>query len=116
MSKNNAVAELKPENVAASKIDAVKKLLFGEEMDTYNSEFHALKKEIEAKKSELEDLIERTQKEISELIDNVSTDLNIRITELEGSLSDRADKLTKDKVNRDQLGKLLVEIGEKIRA
>lgn len=116
MSKNNAVAELKPENVATSKIEAVKKLLFGEEMDSYDSEFHTLKKDIEAKRAELEDLIDRTRKEISELIDNVSTDLNIRITELEGSLADRANTLTKDKVNRDQLGKLLVEIGEKIRS
>ena len=48
-------------------------------------------------------------------IDNLSTDVNIRITDLENALEDKADKLNEQKVDRDTLGSLLITLGEKIK-
>lgn len=49
-------------------------------------------------------------------IDNLSTDINIRITDLENALEDKSDKLDEQKVDRKLLGDLLISLGEKIAA
>jgi len=47
-------------------------------------------------------------------IDSLSTDVNIRITDLEDSLQAKTEALTEEKVDRKELGKLLISLGEKI--
>ena len=47
-------------------------------------------------------------------IDNLSTDVNIRITDLENALEDKADKLDEQKVDKKILADLLISLGEKI--
>ena len=47
-------------------------------------------------------------------IDSLSTDVNIRITDLEDSLNAKAEQLGDDKLDRRELGKLLINLGEKI--
>ncbi|UGU17534.1 fructose 1,6-bisphosphatase [Sinomicrobium kalidii] len=98
-----------------SKIEAIKNLIFGENIQEYNTEFEAVKKDITQKKKELEALIEDTRTELMQTIDNLGTDVNIRITELENSLQDKADTLDQKKVDRSTLGKLLIQLGEKIK-
>ncbi|MGB1308732.1 MAG: fructose 1,6-bisphosphatase [Oceanihabitans sp.] len=99
---------------AASKIDAIKQLIFGENMQAYESEFEAVKKDILSKKQELENVIEDVRKELFQNIDNLSTDINIRITDLENSLSDKTDALNQAKVDKQLLGDLLIKLGENI--
>ncbi len=99
---------------SASKIDVIKNLIFGETIQAYDTEFEGLKKDILEKKKELEGLIEEIRSDLNTTLDNVSTDVNIRITELEKNLSDKIDDIETDKVNKKMLGKLLVDLGEKI--
>lgn len=99
---------------SASKIEVIKNLIFGENIAEYNSEFDTLKKEIDAKRKELQNYIDDAREELMSSIDNLSTDINIRITDLENALEDKADKLDEQKVDRKQLGDLLVSLGEKI--
>lgn len=99
---------------ASSKIDAIKQLIFGENMQAYESEFEAVKNDILSKKQELENLMDDVRKELLQNIDNLSTDINIRITDLEDSLNDKADTLDDKKLDRKLLGELLVNLGEKI--
>ena len=49
-------------------------------------------------------------------IDTLSTDVNIRITDLEDSVQAKTDALAEEKMDRKQLGDLLVKMGEKIRS
>ncbi|WP_010180059.1 fructose 1,6-bisphosphatase [Aquimarina agarilytica] len=116
MSKNNIETETPPNGAldAGSKIEAIKNLIFGENIQAYDSEFDSLKKEIAQKRDELKDFIEETRKELNGLIDNLSTDLNIRITELEGSIADKAEDLEAKKVDKKALGQLLVKLGNQI--
>lgn len=110
----------KQENVApnsvdaSSKIDAIKQLIFGENMQAYDSEFETLKQDILKKKEELEQLIDEVKTELLQNIDNLSTDVNIRITELEASLEEKTDALDEKKVDRKLLGELFTKLGEKI--
>jgi len=99
---------------SSSKIEAIKNLIFGENMEQYDSEFDTLKKEIQKKKEVLENYIDEVRDELMQSIDSLSTDINIRITDLEGNIQERTDALDQTKVNKNQLGKLLINLGEKI--
>lgn len=99
---------------SASKIDVIKNLIFGENIQEYNAEFEQLKKDILKKKKDLEDLMDEVRLELNTTLDNVSTDLNIRITDLEKNLSTKIEDLEHDAVHRETLSKLLVELGERI--
>ncbi|TYP76167.1 fructose 1,6-bisphosphatase [Aquimarina intermedia] len=116
MAKENKAIE-SPQNetdAATSKIEAIKNLIFGENIVAYDSEFDAVKKDILTKRKELEDLVQDTRKELLQAIDNLSTDVNIRITDLEDTLADNIATLESKKVDKKTLGDLLIAMGEKI--
>lgn len=102
------------ENDNTSKIEAIKNLIFGENIAEYNSEFEDIKADINKKKAILEELIETTRTELNQSIDNLGTDLNIRITELEDSIENKIENLEEKKVDRKLLGDLLIKLGNKI--
>ena len=99
---------------SSSKIEAIKNLIFGENIEQYDSEFDKIRKEIDSKKSKLEDYIDEVRNELMQSIDSLSTDINIRMTDLEDNLQAKTDSLTENKVDRKELGKLLMSLGEKI--
>lgn len=99
-----------------SRIEAIKNLIFGENIQQYNTEFDELKKDLLHKKQQLSELIEDTRDELNKSIDSLSTDLNIRITDLETKLSDRLDDMEDAKTSRSMLGEALIELGKKIKA
>ncbi|ALM20834.1 hypothetical protein JCM19294_2396 [Nonlabens tegetincola] len=99
-----------------SKLEAIKNLIFGENIQQYDSEFELLKKDLQKKKQELQDLIDDAREELSKSIDSLSTDLNIRLTDLESKMEDRLDELDDAKTSRKMLGDSLIELGEKIKA
>ncbi|WP_396601769.1 fructose 1,6-bisphosphatase [Algibacter sp. R77976] len=101
-------------NNANSKIDAIKELIFGENIQAYNSEFESLKADILAKKEELKNLMSTVESELLQNIDTLSTDINIRITDLESSVNDKLDNLDDKKVNRKLLSELFIKLGNKI--
>lgn len=100
--------------LSKSKIEVIKNLIFGENIQEYNTEFEKLKKEILEKKKVLEDLIEEVRSELKASIDDVSTDVNVRITDLEENLSRKVEDIEDQIVQREELGKLLIQLGEKI--
>lgn len=99
---------------STSKIETIRNLIFGETIETYDSEFELLKKEILDKKKVLEDLVEQVKNDLNSAIDNIATDVNIRITEVEKNLEHKIENLEEDAVNKKMLGKLLIELGEKV--
>ena len=99
---------------STSKIEAIKNLIFGESIVKYDSEFDTLKKDIQNKKEVLENYIDEVRNELMQSIDSLSTDVNIRITDLEDALNAKTEALSEKKVDRKELGKLLISLGEKI--
>ena len=98
-----------------SKIDAIKELIFGENIQAYNSEFESLKADITTQKETLQNLIDDVRKELLQSIDSLSTDVNIRITDLEGTLNEKIENLEETKVSRTLLSDLFIKLGEKIK-
>jgi len=113
--KSNRVIELNKNGESTeTKIDAIKNLIFGDNIQAYDSEFESLKKDILSKKKVLEKLIDEVREDLKTAIDNVSTDVNIRITELEDSLENKIEDLDTKTVSKSTLGKLLIDLGEKV--
>ena len=99
---------------ANSKIDAIKQLIFGDNIQAYDNEFEVLKNDIKKKKEALESLIDEARDELLKSIDNLGTDINIRITELESSIENKMDKNDDTLLDRKVLGDLIMKLGEKI--
>lgn len=101
-------------NESQQRLEAIKNLIFGENIAQINSDFDRLNDLLNKRKKELEDLIDQTQNELTELIDNVSTNINIRITNLEDKLNEQIDTLEHEKVAKKTLSNLFIKLGEKI--
>ena len=117
MSKNqqNSSDQIAPNSLeSAQRLEAIKNLIFGENIQQIDQDFLSLKTLIDKRKDELENYIEETRKELLHAVDNLSTDVNIRITDLEASLEHRAAALDHKKMDRSALGSLLINMGEKI--
>jgi uncharacterized protein YwgA len=99
---------------SASRIEAIKNLIFGENIQQIDSDFQTLRNEIDKKKEDLENYIAQVNKELSQAIDNLETDLNIRITDLDAKTNDNVALLTHKKVDRKVLAQLLINMGENI--
>lgn len=115
MSKTKKTEEPVESVNSNSKIEAIKNLIFGENIAEYNQEFDTLKTDLEKRRQELLDYIDDTRKEVITAIDSLSTDLNIRISDLESSLRDKADDLKAKKVDKTTLGDLLIKLGTTIK-
>lgn len=114
MSKKKAIEPSNPSIDSASKIEAIKNLIFGESLVQYDTELDTIRKDLQKKKEHLENYIDEVRNELMQSIDSLSTDVNIRITDLEDALNAKTDALSEKKVDRKELGKLLINLGEKI--
>lgn len=110
--ENGAIVNESSES--AQRLEAIKNLIFGENIVQIDQDFQSLKNLIDKRKEELENYIDDTRKELNSTIDNLSTDLNIRLTDLENNLNEKANELNHNKVDRKMLGTLLVNLGDKI--
>jgi len=116
MAKKDPTQNQELPDVANSKIEAIKNLIFGENIQEYNHEFDTLKADITQKREEMLSYVDDARKEIMTAIDNLSTDVNIRISDLEQALDDKTQDLDHRKVNRDSLGDMFIRLGENIKA
>ncbi|WP_299112902.1 fructose 1,6-bisphosphatase [uncultured Winogradskyella sp.] len=104
----------KEETLETSKIDAIKNIIFGENISSYNKEFETIKNDIANKKEELLDLISETRKELETAIDTLGSDINIRITELDDKLEEKVGTLNDTLVNKKSLSDLFIKLGNKL--
>lgn len=114
MSKKNIPNESNASLDSNSKIEAIKNLIFGENIQKIDGEFDTLKQAVDKQKAHLENYIDEVRNELMQSIDSLSTDVNIRITDLEDAINAKTEALDESKVDRKQLGQLLINLGEKI--
>lgn len=94
-----------------SKIDTIKNLIFGEQIEAYELEFKSLKSDIETKRQELENYITEVRTALFQQVEQLDKDLDQKIIEI----NQTNEKLQKEKINKDILGSMLIEIGERIK-
>ena len=107
------------------KIEAVKQLIFGENMQQYDSEFNEVRATIKKTKQELvneidetrtalTDLINETRESLNKAVSDLRNDMNKKTSQLRADLDDSVADLDERKVNRKLLGELLQMMGKQI--
>ncbi|MGB3468801.1 MAG: hypothetical protein WBA74_26185 [Cyclobacteriaceae bacterium] len=93
------------------KINAIRDIIFGHDMEEYDSRFNDVKNMINANSEKLSE----TREEILLKINSIQESFLQNIKDLEHKISAKLDTLEHDKTDRKQLGDLLEEIGKKIK-
>jgi len=107
------------------KIEAVKQLIFGENMQQYDSEFNEVRATIKKTKQELVNEIDETRTALTDLINETRESLNKALSDLRNDMNKKTSQLREDmdesiadlderKVNRKLLGELLQMMGKQI--
>lgn len=104
----------KKEKVPSSKIEVIKELIFGDQIEMYDLEFEKLQKDILAKKKSLEKMLDEVKADLDSTLDSISTDINIRITELEKKFENRIENIEADAIDKEMLGKMFTDLGKKL--
>lgn len=110
---------------ADPKIEAVKQLIFGENMQQYDSEFNEIKALIKKTRTEIENelndtrdalnkLINQTKETLNSEVNDLRSDMNKKVTQLRSDMDEAVADLDERKVNRKLLGTMLQEIGKQI--
>jgi len=108
-----------------TKIEAVKQLIFGENMQQYDSEFNEIKALIKKTRTEIETelnetrdalnkLINQTKDSLTNEIQDLRSDMNKKVTQLRADMDESVADLDDRKLNRKLLGTLLQEMGKQI--
>lgn len=94
-----------------SKLQAVKELIFGKEIQDYDAEFKKIHSIIAANKAKSDEDNLNQQK----ALDNLEKSITGRIDRLEAELTKKIALLDNKKADRAKLGKMLIQIGEKLQ-
>jgi len=112
-------------NDSATRVEAIKDLIFGENMKEYELRFNKLADELEQTKIELNEKIALLSKESVDNVNMLMTSLSKEIDTNFSSLQSEIDKfsnvhgelekLNSKKVDKTALGNLLINVGEKLK-
>jgi transketolase len=97
------------------KIEAIKEIIFGENIKEINQEFKVTKAALQAQKEAFDQHLTQLQKEAKESSEALRKDLEAQILGLKNELTVSLQKLKADAADRTSLGKMLEEIGKKLQ-
>lgn len=100
------------QNQDYSKIQAVKELIFGPDIQNYEERFRVINERLEDLQNQLIDESNARESAVHELEKKTDNQL----AKLEEDLQKEIDRLQDEKTDRAVLGKLLVQIGEKLQS
>jgi len=98
------------------RIDAIKEIIFGENIKQYNKEFNQLKDLIRKYKADHQQRLKDLRQELKTLIGELDQNLSKQLADMKKETLRDLNNLNEKKVNRKLLGELLEELGKKIRS
>ncbi len=108
--KNNGTTTHDPIN----QLDAIKNIIFGQEMEQLSSNLKEIDKTQNKRINKLEERISEIEAnfeaELKELKSTLMSEMNTRIDSLQADL----DQTNENKADRQQLGELLMKMGEQL--
>lgn len=116
MNKEKENAQIEPNHLVDPKIEAIKEIIFGENIKEYESEFKKLSELINKHKNDLEKKFNEYRQETRALIEQSNEEFSSRLEELKKDTSHKINELNKAKLNRQTFGDLLKKLGDEIKS
>ena len=113
--KKNTVEESQNPTENVKKIDAIKKLIFGENMEEYDHKFHDLFDKLDELHEEFESKIGAVTRKLTADTNKLAQKSEDRFELLQKELESQVQKLNDSKTDRRALGKMLSVISEKLQ-
>lgn len=101
--------------VSDPKIDAIKEIIFGQNMKEYDQQFDHVENKIDKNRAELDKQHDETREELLDNIKELREEMENRLSDLNLALSNEIDKLAEHKVDRNSLASLLEAMASKLR-
>jgi predicted nucleic acid-binding Zn-ribbon protein len=100
-------------------VDRIRDIIFGSQMRTYEGNFQTIQRDLERHLQEIERLNEKLveqEKSYSQKLQTLERDMRKSDDTLRAELRETAQKLTDEKVDRQVLGDLLIELGNQLKS
>mgnify|MGYP000470208986 CR=1 FL=1 len=111
---NESTQPLKEENLAHSKIDVIKELIFGNNMKEYAHEFNEIKSLIAQNKEQTDHNLSEAKNDIFDALEEFRKDMNRQLDELQLNMNREIDRLDDIKTDRSLLVNLFSDMAKKI--
>lgn len=97
------------------KLDAIKEIIFGEQIKEYDIEFKELRDELARQKAEFKETIGTLKKEMKDLIKTTEKEIAGNLAEVKQETLKTLEQLDNSKANRHTLGEMLQELGQSLK-
>lgn len=95
-------------------IDAIRNIIFGQNMQDYDQRFRELDDNLKKNVHDLETKLEETKNYILEEMRQMENRLSTQLQQLNEKLDKESERLEDKKLNRKQLGALLIQLANQI--
>ena len=102
------------ENKTDQRLEAVKELLFGQNVQEYREEFKELRDQIAALDKKLTKKNEELESKLSERIDHLEAKLDSQLSAMNNLLEEKLQALDDRKIDKKQLASLLTGIAKQL--
>ena len=98
------------------RIDAIKEIIFGENIKEYNKEFDKLKVIITKHREDQQQKLKDLRQELKSLIAELDKSMSKQLADLKTQTLNELQNSNSNNISRKQLGELLEELGKKIQS
>lgn len=115
MSKEEQAAQNAQATATDDRLEAVRDLLFGQNVKEYRDEFKELKDLIKEQRTEIDEEATARQSELVKRMDQMEETFNSSLAATAEKLQQQVDALSEAKTDRKALATLLIEIANKLQ-
>ncbi|SNT34301.1 hypothetical protein SAMN05421640_3410 [Ekhidna lutea] len=115
-SPQNGQQPVDPMTEESQKLNAVRDLLFGQNVQEYRSEFDELRNLINDNRDKSEKESSDMKSEIFDRLDKLEEKLNSKLDDTNKSINDRLDQLSDAKADRKKMATILHELANKLES
>ena len=102
------------QNQTDQRLEAVKELLFGQNVQEYREEFKEIRDQISALDKQLGEKNEKLRSSLSDRIDKLERELNSQLSAMNESIQEKLKSMDDSKVDKKYLASLLTNIAKKL--
>ncbi|MDX1905243.1 MAG: hypothetical protein SFU27_13900 [Thermonemataceae bacterium] len=99
-------------SASSNKLDEIKKIIFGEEIRSYNGEIENLRKSIESYRTEISVKIDEVKIELLKSIESVESRVLEKVVSVKQNLNQELEQHRRNAVSKNSLGNIFEDISK----